>query len=310
MKSAWIWITTTAAVALAISVVAVSRRKHKTPTITDTDNASSLPNCTRIYPSSTPISKQQMMDAIQQQTQFLFVHDTSTSKKNKWQDMSIGDVKHELEKSNMGMRLMVTPTGVVGWYDSKKVKTTVDPHSKQIWGQDPSYGKFPLRHLQHDYDRNNFNFYIQSDMNPNKTKYYITPEERYYFRTLESPAGLSLLRDLIPEAIPLEKEFLDNVNLYVSGKGIITNLHVDGRSGIIVQVKGRKRVYVFPKSEMKYAAMYPPGHPLERRSQIDTALTSKVIQNTDLKNALGYEFILEPGMWLYIPALWLHYEKH
>jgi hypothetical protein len=291
-------------IVVSLCLLKLKKRVHK---------SSSLSICRRLYPEDRIVNRQEILQMIQTQDRPVFVRDTTASGSAKWSQLSMKKVANMFRDYNIEMRLMVTPTGVVGWYDSTKVNTYVDPISLEIWGKVKENEKgldqapFRMQHIQHDYDPTNLNFYIDADANSNKTNFYISPNERYYFRTLECQKFLTVLKDAIPPNIPLEEAVVDNVNFYISGRNIITNLHVDGRSGIIVQLKGRKRVYVFPRSELKHANMYPPNHALNRRSRIDGKLTEAIVQATSLRNAKGYQMILEPGTWLYIPSIWMHY---
>ena len=77
------------------------------------------------------------------------------------------------------------------------------------------------------------------------------------------------------------------------GRGC-TPLHVDGGSGVLAQIRGRKRVLLFLPSESANLYPYPCGHDKDTYSQID-------VEQPDLKrlpnvvHARGLEAILEPG---------------
>jgi len=276
---------------------------------------SSLSIVKRMKPTRK-ISRSEFLNAWHAQDRILFFRDQSAPGASRWRQRTTKEVANLFKQHKIAMRLMVTPTGVVGWYDARLVETHIDLTTKTIIGQAKKEmtansnidgTPFRLQHIQHDYDPDNLDFYIRGDTNQNKTQYYITPSERYYFRTLESAQFLDLLRDAVPDSVPLDSSTLDNINFYISGQGIITNLHLDQRSGMIVQIKGKKRVYVFPQSQLQHCDFYHQHHPLTRRSRIDTKLTEELIQSTSLRHARGYEVILEPGTMLYIPSNWPHY---
>ena len=268
-------------------------------------------------PELRTVTSQEMLGAIQKQDRALFIRDNKCLD-NKWAKITMEQLSDFFVQNGIKQRLMISPSGVVGWYDSTMIDVSVDSGTGQIWGRaKPTFvaqhrecvpTPFPLPHVQYDDDPDNLNQYIRGDHDRNKTKFYIAPNERYYLRTLHSPKFVEMFRDCIPDCYPLNPEMLEHVNFYVSGAGIVTNLHVDGKSGCIVQLKGRKRVYVFPPSDRQHMAFYPPTHPLMRRSTIDCKLSEAVLdQYPSLKNCQGWEYVLEPGSWLYIPAQWIHY---
>jgi len=320
MKSSWIGILllTTLIVALSVGLYfSFSKGKSGTHQSYKFNHhpAPTLSNCQRLLPERRKVTVEEMKSLIQSQHQPLFIREDKFASK-KWDKMNMEDLAKMFAKNDIKMRLMVSPTGIVGWYDARLVAVSIDPTTGQIWGQGvpcplmPNVDTTPflLPHLQHDNDPDNLNHYIRNDGKPNKTKYYVTPNERYYFRTLHSDKFKKLLGDAIPSAIPLDPSHLEHINFYVSSAGIITNLHVDGKSGAIIQLKGKKRVYLFPKSDIQYAKMHSRNHPLLRRSQIDGVLDETALRDhPSFQNARGYEVILEPGTWMYIPAGWLHY---
>ncbi|MEH2349567.1 MAG: cupin-like domain-containing protein [Nostoc sp.] len=86
-----------------------------------------------------------------------------------------------------------------------------------------------------------------------------------------------------------------------------TNLHFDGFHNIFAQIRGRKRILLFPPSN--YLSFYPP---LE--DSVGIPEYSKV--NPDLLNLELFpkfpwkeqiEVVLQPGEMLYIPPFWWHY---
>ncbi|MEH2267586.1 MAG: cupin-like domain-containing protein [Nostoc sp.] len=86
-----------------------------------------------------------------------------------------------------------------------------------------------------------------------------------------------------------------------------SNLHFDAEHNIFVQIRGRKRILLYPPSN--YLSFYPP---LEDGS--GAAYGSKV--NPDLLNLELFpkfpwqekiEFVLQPGEILYLPPFWWHH---
>jgi hypothetical protein len=266
------------------------------------ENYKKLSIVTRVYP--IPVDPTyNIEDIINKQTDYIFCKDSSINYQ-KFSNITINDLGNFLENKKEIIRLMVTPTGIVDWYDGTFIDVHVDKKEGKIWGRkkNSSEKPFELKQYQHDRDESSVNRY-QKDTSKD---YLVAPGEKYYLRTLYS--NPENYRDLIPSHIPIDKKIISNTSFYISGKGIITNLHNDVNSGIIVQLRGRKRVYVFPKGTETLFGMYPRDHPLARRSRIDTELTEEIVnKNPQIKEVKGFECILEPGTWLYIPGKWLHY---
>ena len=265
----------------------------------------------QLYPQSMPLlTVKDMYHHLKSQPGCLFVYDPKILQ-SPWCSMNLNQIIDYLRNQGEAMRLMVTPTGIVGWYDSGQTSVTIDRKRRKIWGKPKGGGDdnvFELKHYQHDRDANNMEYY--QNRHRKKKKYFVSPREMYYLRTLPSRdnAKKNYYQQALPDCIPRDEKSLESVNFYISGAGITTNLHYDGRSGIVVQLKGRKRIYVFPENQMDLFELHPMGHPLMRRSKIDGRLTNQTLkEHPQLLSAHGYECILEPGTWLYIPARWMHY---
>lgn len=268
-----------------------------------------LPNCVVLRPQRRPLSLHEMQAHIAHQSAVVFVQPKGKPgvQNHPWCQLTRVDLAREFRRRGIGLRLMVTPTGVVGWYDPRAVRPTVTSNH-ELWVYEGPHAPFRVPHWQHDYDPNALDVYLNEDANPRKPQFFLTPSERYYFRTLDTQNQfLAVFRAWLPPCLPCDGDWLEHLNVYASGRGIVTNLHVDGKSGAIVQLKGRKRVYVFPARDVVHAEMYPRGHPLERRSRVDGRLTPDVVRSTTLRHARGWELILHPGSWVFIPAGWLHY---
>ncbi|MFN6571987.1 cupin-like domain-containing protein [Dendronalium sp. ChiSLP03b] len=86
-----------------------------------------------------------------------------------------------------------------------------------------------------------------------------------------------------------------------------TNLHFDGFHNIFAQVRGRKRILLFPPSN--YLSFYPP---LEKSIGIpEFSKVNPDVLNLELFPKFPWqekiEIILQPGEMLYIPPFWWHY---
>jgi Cupin-like domain len=92
--------------------------------------------------------------------------------------------------------------------------------------------------------------------------------------------------------------------ILIGERGTITGLHYDYWHGFLAQIRGRKRVLLFPPEESKnlYVAMSPARmtHLPIRSLSADKGRFPKI------QKAAHVELVLEPGQVLYIPPFWFH----
>jgi ribosomal protein L16 Arg81 hydroxylase len=90
--------------------------------------------------------------------------------------------------------------------------------------------------------------------------------------------------------------------------GIVTNIHYDANPGFVVQLRGRKRILIWPPSEKENLYItYPMNHPYYRRSRYDGRIEDVGVDFPKIKQAKYIEVILKPDECLYIPKGWFHY---
>lgn len=97
----------------------------------------------------------------------------------------------------------------------------------------------------------------------------------------------------IPEALEYVRKNMHSSPLRVSGP-VTMWLHYDVMANIYVQVRGTKRLLLFPPSEVTNLS-FAPG-----------ASSSSLNPFTDAHGARGFEAVVSPGDILFIPPLWLH----
>ncbi|BDA42635.1 probable bifunctional peptidase and arginyl-hydroxylase JMJD5 [Coccomyxa sp. Obi] len=147
----------------------------------------------------------------------------------------------------------------------------------------------------------------------------IYPEEFYY---MQSPLWPEILQDvdltgppfnciLQPdESDPEEGMAVRQVaRMWLSPQGAVSPLHYDGHTSFLTQIRGRKRLLLFPPSDLDRLQPYPSWHILRRRCRLDPA-------KPDLKRfpyfhqqLTAMEAILEPGDTLFFPPRWAHYTE-
>eukprot|EP00475_Leptophrys_vorax_P012431 TRINITY_DN1887_c0_g2_i1.p1 TRINITY_DN1887_c0_g2~~TRINITY_DN1887_c0_g2_i1.p1 ORF type:complete len:372 (+),score=55.64 TRINITY_DN1887_c0_g2_i1:1291-2406(+) len=101
---------------------------------------------------------------------------------------------------------------------------------------------------------------------------------------------------------------ISSVLLWISMHGSCSPLHFDLTEGLLMQVQGRKTVYMFPPSFYNELHPFPINHPCNRQSMIND------IHDPDLSRFPEFEhcrfemleFTIEPGQMLYIPFGWWH----
>jgi hypothetical protein len=202
---------------------------------------------------------------------------------------------------NETMRLMVTSSGIVGYYSQDVL---INP---RITGELVSFttsDKFDtvlLNHIQLDDFADPF-LYFKGEKIP-----LFFPNEKYYLRTI-GDTTLTYKRPIVNKACPkpFPYKFVSG-QFFMSQKGVVTNLHFDSTDGIISQVQGKKKIICFSPDYTKHL-YFPQSGPLERRSQMDGRLTYKNTQKyPKIRYAEGLVVTLCPDEWIYIPSKWIHY---
>jgi uncharacterized protein YqkB len=130
-------------------------------------------------------------------------------------------------------------------------------------------------------------------------KYYLNQQDM----AKEFP---ELLKDISRPALLDVWKQIDATNLWIGGKGCKTPLHFDRRDNLLVQVKGRKHITLFPPEQS--CNLYPAlGDVLEHCSRLNVfepdLSTYPLFAEAELHKA---ELTLEPGDTLFIPVLWWH----
>lgn len=127
--------------------------------------------------------------------------------------------------------------------------------------------------------------------------------------TKEPTSKVTKLEDDFPAlakdfSLPLElayvTERIHSSPLRISGP-VAMWLHYDVMSNVLCQIRGRKRLLLYPPSDGSKLGFAPGAS----SSQLD-AFDEKTVETSELKYAQPYEAILNPGDVLFIPALWAH----
>jgi hypothetical protein len=138
----------------------------------------------------------------------------------------------------------------------------------------------------------------------------LTPGETYYVY------GKSYLLDAVPRLAEdlgtpacLGKVPVSTRGVWISSPGCVTPLHYDLPNGLLCQVLGSKRVYLFAPAQ--HDLLYPRGSQFpgfdnfERQSQVDI-LHPDLAAFPEFRRAEALECTLSQGETLFIPSNWFH----
>uniref|UniRef100_A0A7S0LX10 JmjC domain-containing protein n=1 Tax=Cryptomonas curvata TaxID=233186 RepID=A0A7S0LX10_9CRYP len=111
-------------------------------------------------------------------------------------------------------------------------------------------------------------------------------------------------------------------DFWVSTGGTVSPLHYDGTHTFLAQVKGRKRMLLWPAEAIGAFSPYPLGHPLYRRSRVDIQVPEWATEEEHLAEQRrqfpaffaqaadeAEEALLGPGDAVFFPAFWFHHTE-
>jgi Cupin-like domain len=130
-------------------------------------------------------------------------------------------------------------------------------------------------------------------------------EYYYYLRSLNLSTIPQLLQDIeIPYLI--DQSRLTKIGLWISAAKSVTPLHYDCSHNILAQIRGRKRIILFPPKNLSnyYPYVKPKGAVL---SQLEHNIRQPDFKKfPKFKNAQPVEYVLQEGEMIHIPAFWWH----
>uniref|UniRef100_T1JJC4 JmjC domain-containing protein n=1 Tax=Strigamia maritima TaxID=126957 RepID=T1JJC4_STRMM len=148
-----------------------------------------------------------------------------------------------------------------------------------------------------------------------KLRNWKSGDDRIYLQqTLNSTVGQAIVEDFVRFnwnwANGRQKKnnwgSLTSNLLLIATEGNITPCHYDEQQNFFAQVRGSKRVFLFPPEQFECLYPYPVYHPHDRQSQVD-------FDNPDyerfpkFREIEAMEAVVEPGDVLYIPMYWWHH---
>jgi ribosomal protein L16 Arg81 hydroxylase len=104
--------------------------------------------------------------------------------------------------------------------------------------------------------------------------------------------------------IGFERKRLARPNLWLGPGGSLTPLHYDSNDNLLCQCAGRKRLMLYPPSQIKwlYTRGYSPAW-----SRVPNPLEPDLESYPRFARARHVDVTLNPGEILYLPARWAHF---
>eukprot|EP00808_Paulinella_micropora_P029913 g16238.t1 len=142
------------------------------------------------------------------------------------------------------------------------------------------------------------------------------PDEYWYFsaKLTDFPALLASVSPFKSFVSPLLPTGYDSgfvrPNLWISSSNVSARCHYDAENNLFVQIRGRKRMILFPTNVWPHLSSFPHSHPVARHSRIDfraaSLLPAEFLSLGAVLNQ-GWEVVLEPGDVLFLPSFWWHF---
>ncbi|ELU06865.1 hypothetical protein CAPTEDRAFT_183371 [Capitella teleta] len=152
-----------------------------------------------------------------------------------------------------------------------------------------------------------FNDFVALMQNPEQRRFYLQ-------QPLNDTVGPQVVKDFLQFNWDFAKEQqkrngwgpLTSNLLLIGMAGNVTPCHYDEQENLFAQVRGYKRVILFPPEQFSCLYPYPVHHPHDRQCQVD-------FENPDyerfplFKDVAGQEAVLGPGDVLFLPMYWFHH---
>lgn len=95
--------------------------------------------------------------------------------------------------------------------------------------------------------------------------------------------------------------------VWVGSEGVVTPLHHDAWTGLLLQMDGSKRVAMYSPADRVNLSFVSPFQPTDRWSSLPArSAEADVATHPRLANAIRHETRLDPGEALFIPPYWSH----
>ncbi len=130
-------------------------------------------------------------------------------------------------------------------------------------------------------------------------------EQQYYAAAIPIRFALPEIMDDLDYPPYIDPSQCRSPNLWFGPGQNVVPLHYDNRNNFLAQVKGKKRVLLFPPSELSRLQPFPFFRPTTLTSRVNIAKPD-VNRFPRFQEARYAEVWLEPGEILFIPLYWWH----
>ena len=96
--------------------------------------------------------------------------------------------------------------------------------------------------------------------------------------------------------------------LWVSPQGAVSPLHYDCHDSFLIQLRGTKRMLLWPAEQLPQMYPYRNWHILRRRGKVDP-VKPNLKRYPNFAKAEAVEVVLNPGDVLFFPGYWAHYTE-
>ena len=178
--------------------------------------------------------------------------------------------------------------------------------------------KLDFIHKNFSYKTMAFNEFIDKCLNDNQNYYYLRSVGRdrrarevanikTHFPSIaddfEIPSFLSICDN---DCEDCEQNKLFSSVFRISSKDLVLWTHYDILDNVLVQIKGRKRVILFPPDNSSFLYLESDKSKI---IDLDEPMDQLLKKFPLFENAVLYECVLEEGQSLFIPSLWFHNTK-
>ena len=172
------------------------------------------------------------------------------------------------------------------------------------------FSGIPVRHAE--IELSEYIDLIASDA-PDRNKKYLSGDETTILSNYKvlNPILAPLCEDFEPPEY-CDREKIKTIGFWLSAQGVVASLHYDndGSHNLNIQVKGRKRVLLFPPHQ----GLYPFSginlfHGAQNFSQVNI-LHPDEARFPAFRSAQCFEAVMEEGDMLFIPSYWYHAVFH
>lgn len=122
-------------------------------------------------------------------------------------------------------------------------------------------------------------------------------------------AVAGMIDDIVAAVAPLTERHADRQasGVWIGSEGVVTPLHHDAWTGLLLQMEGSKRVAMYSPTDRANLSFVSPFEPTERWSTLPArSAEADVAEHPRLGHTTRHEAQLDAGETLFIPSFWSH----